>query len=202
MQKIVLASSNQGKLREIQAVLAPFSIELITQNQFSVEDAEETGLTFVENAIIKARHAAQFTGLPALADDSGLCDDALDGAPGIYSARFSGEQATDASNNQKLLAELKASENKSRVAQFHCVLVLMRHAKDPTPLIAHGTWVGEILDVARGTNGFGYDPLFYCTALQAASAELSPTVKNRVSHRAQALVKLVEKMRATHDFAL
>jgi XTP/dITP diphosphohydrolase len=202
MHKIVLASSNQGKLRELQAVLAPIAVELIPQNRFDLVDADETGLTFVENAIIKARHAAQITGLPALADDSGLCVDALNGAPGIYSARYSGESATDATNNQKLLTELQASENKNRAAQFHCVLVLMRHATDPIPLIAHGTWAGEILEVARGDNGFGYDPLFFCPALQASSAELSPAVKNRVSHRAQALVKLVKNMRATYDLTL
>lgn len=199
MNKIVLASSNQGKLCEIQAVLSPLSIELIPQHQFNVEDAEETGLTYVENAIIKARNAASISGLPALADDSGLSVDALDGAPGIYSARYSGYDSTDAKNNQKLLEELKACGISNRVARFHCVLVLMRHACDPTPLIAHGTWTGEILKAARGENGFGYDPLFYSPELKATSAELSPEVKNRVSHRARALKKLLVLLRRDHD---
>ncbi len=199
MNRIVLASSNQGKLREIQAVLSPLAIELIPQNQFSVEDAEETGLTYVENAIIKARNAASITRLPALADDSGLSVDALEGAPGIYSARYSGNDATDAKNNRKLLDELQACGSNNRIARFHCVLVLMRHANDPTPLIAQGAWTGEILEAGRGDNGFGYDPLFFCKELNATSAELSPEVKNRVSHRARALQKLVELLHNANE---
>ena len=199
MTKIVLASSNQGKLREIQFVLAPFAMELIPQTDLGVDDAEETGLTFVENAILKARHAAEVTGLPSLADDSGLAVDALGGAPGIYSARYAGPDATDAKNNQKLLTELSELNETSRTAHFHCVLAFMRHADDPTPLIAHGRWTGEILEHARGENGFGYDPLFFIKELNAASAELSPEVKNRVSHRAQALKILVELLTKSHD---
>ena len=190
MTRVVLASSNQGKLREIQAVLAPFAMELLPQSDFAVTDAEETGLSFVENAIIKARHAATVTGLPALADDSGLAVDALDGRPGIYSARFAGPNATDLDNNFKLLASLANVPAEQRTAQFHCVLVYLRHAEDPVPLIAHGSWAGQILTQPRGDNGFGYDPLFYLPELDCASAELAPEQKNRVSHRALALQEM------------
>lgn len=189
--KLVLASGNQGKLREFQAIFAGHGIQVEPQSQYHVEDAEETGLTFVENAIIKARHASEKTGLPALADDSGLEVDALDGQPGIYSARFSGDNATDASNNARLLDMLKDISDEKRTARFHCVLVLMRHAKDPTPVIFHGQWEGTILHQPSGTNGFGYDPLFFATDQQQVSAELPPEVKNRVSHRGQAVAQLI-----------
>lgn len=189
--KIVLASSNQGKLREIQQLLAPLNFELLPQSDFISRDAEETGLTFVENAIIKARHASQLSGLPALADDSGLEVDALNGEPGIYSSRYAGTDASDADNNQKLLTTLSQVPEQERTARFHCVLVYLRHAADPTPLIAHGTWEGRILDAPRGDNGFGYDPLFFSPHHNAASAELSPEVKNKTSHRAKALQQLL-----------
>lgn len=189
--KIVLASANKGKLNEIQQVLSPLKLELIPQSAFAIEDADETGMTFVENAIIKARHAASISGLPALADDSGLAVDALYGAPGIYSSRYAGPDANDASNNEKLLRELAKLSDKPRTARFHCALVYMRHAEDPSPLIALGQWEGEILTQARGNNGFGYDPLFYCPELKLTSAELTPEIKNQVSHRAKALAQLV-----------
>lgn len=189
--KIVLASSNQGKLREIQQLLAPLNFKLLPQSDFISRDAEETGLTFVENTIIKARHATQLSGLPALADDSGLEVDALNGAPGIYSSRYAGANATDADNNQKLLTSLSQVPEQERTARFHCVLVYLRHAADPTPLIAQGTWEGRILDAPRGDNGFGYDPLFFSPDHNAASAELLPEVKNKTSHRAKALQQLL-----------
>lgn len=190
--KIVLASSNQGKLREIQQLLAPLDFELVPQSEFISRDAEETGLCFVENAIIKARHAAQLSGLPALADDSGLEVDALNGEPGIYSSRYAGSEATDADNNRKLLASLShLPDPEQRAARFHCVLVYLRHATDPTPLIAQGVWEGWILDTPRGHNGFGYDPLFFSPEHNAASAELSPNLKNKTSHRAKALQQLL-----------
>jgi len=194
MQKVVLASSNQGKLREIQQVLAHLDMQLIPQSEFDVSDAEETGLTFVENAIIKARHAAAISGLPALADDSGLEVDALQGRPGIYSSRFAGDKATDGDNIQKLLTDLADVKPPQRSARFQCVLVYMRHAEDPSPLIAQGSWEGFILEEARGQNGFGYDPVFYIPEHQRASAELEAEVKNQHSHRARALEQLVELM--------
>jgi XTP/dITP diphosphohydrolase len=196
MHKIVLASSSQGKLREIQQVLAHLNMQLIPQSEFNVSDAEETGLTFVENAIIKARHAAQISGLPALADDSGLEVDALQGRPGIYSSRYAGEKATDNDNIQKLLTDLEGVEPPKRSARFQCVLVYMRHAEDPSPLIAQGSWEGYILEQARGQNGFGYDPIFYIPEQQRTAAELDSTIKNQHSHRARALAQLVERMRS------
>jgi len=192
--KIVLASSNLGKLNEIQQVLAPLNLTLIPQSEFIQEEVEETGLSFIENAIIKARHAAKMSGLPALADDSGLAVDALNGAPGIYSSRYSGLDANDAKNNEKLLRELEKIPDSPRTAQFHCALVYMRHAQDPSPLIAQGVWEGEILPQARGSNGFGYDPLFFCPKLKLTSAELLPETKNKVSHRAKALTLLVKQL--------
>ena len=197
--KIVLASSNQGKLREIQQVLEPLQLELIPQSEFTIEDAEETGLTFVENALIKARHAAKISGLPALADDSGLEVDALNGAPGIYSSRYAGANASDDENNQKLLTELSNLPAAPRSARFRCVLVYMRHAEDPSPLIAQGAWEGEILGQASGDNGFGYDPLFFSPAHQSTSAELQPEIKNRSSHRARALEQLVSLLNDATD---
>ena len=194
MDKIVLASSNHGKLREFQHVFKQKGIHVVPQSQFRIEDAEETGLSFVENAIIKARHAAKMSGLPALADDSGLEVDALRGKPGIYSARYSGEEATDASNNEKLLKAMQHVRDTERSARFHCVLVFMRHAEDPTPLIFQGSWEGKILHELQGKNGFGYDPLFWAIDQQCASAELSKEVKNQVSHRAKAVAQLMRQL--------
>ena len=194
MDKIVLASGNPGKLKEFQAIFAKSGINVLPQSQFRIGDAEETGLSFVENAIIKARHAAKLSGLPALADDSGLEVDALHGKPGIYSARFSGENATDASNNEKLLQLMKNVPEAKRTARFHCVLVLMRHAEDPMPMIFHGQWEGRILPEPCGSNGFGYDPLFFAVDQNCSSAQLSGEVKNRVSHRGKAVAKLVKAL--------
>jgi XTP/dITP diphosphohydrolase len=191
MKDIVLASSNPGKVREINQVLAELGMQVRPQGEFDVIDAEETGLTFVENAILKARNAAQHTGLPAIADDSGLEVDALAGAPGIYSARFAGEDASDQANLEKLLDALKDTPEENRAARFQCLMVYMRHANDPTPLICQGTWEGRILTAARGRNGFGYDPVFYVPTHDCSSAELPAEIKNSLSHRGQALRKLV-----------
>ena len=190
-EKIILASNNAGKLREIQAVLSVGRYQLIQQSEFDVSEVEEAGTTFVENAIIKARHAATLTGMPALADDSGIEVDALHGAPGVYSARYAENDADDGANNSKLLKELLHVPDANRTARFQCVLVFMRHAKDPMPLICEGTWEGTILHEEKGLNGFGYDPLFYVPTHQCSSAELYPAEKNRISHRAQALQKLI-----------
>ncbi|KHD06642.1 nucleoside-triphosphate diphosphatase [Candidatus Thiomargarita nelsonii] len=187
MKTIVLASGNQGKLREFAQILAAFHFEIVPQSQFNVPDVEETGLSFVENALIKARNAAQHTGLPAMSDDSGIEIDALKGAPGIYSARFAGVGASDEDNNRLLLDKLKAVPDDQRIARYHCVIVYMHHANDPMPLICQGTWEGRILHAPRGENGFGYDPLFYVPTHDCASAELPPAVKNQLSHRGQAL---------------
>ncbi len=189
-QKIVLASNNAGKIAEIQAILAHYPI--IPQVRFGIGEIEETGSTFIENAIIKARHAADGSGLPALADDSGLVVDALDGAPGVISARYAGIGSNDQQNLDKLLQALAGIPEHQRSARFICVIVLMRHAKDPFPLIAQGVWEGRILEQARGGNGFGYDPVFWVPEFQCASAELSPERKNSVSHRGQALRQLAE----------
>lgn len=189
--KTVLASNNAAKVREIQAVLDAQRFQLIRQSELNVSEVAETGTTFVENAIIKARHAAQQTGLPALADDSGIEVDALQGAPGVYSARYSGEKADDESNNAKLLTSLADVADPHRTARFQCVIAYMRHAQDPMPIICAGTWEGIILREARGDNGFGYDPLFYVPTHQCSAAQLSADEKNRISHRAQALQKLV-----------
>lgn len=195
-QTIVLASNNQGKLKEFQALFAPLDIRIQPQRELGVDDAEETGLSFVENAILKARHACAITGKPAIADDSGLAVDALDGAPGIYSARFSGPEATDQKNNALLLERLTGINEEQRGARFHCVLVYMRHAKDPTPLVCHASWEGRILKAPRGEQGFGYDPLFWLEEQQCSSAELDRNVKNRISHRGQALAMLMRNMTA------
>lgn len=189
-RRIVLASSNRGKLAEFNALLADSHFEVVPQAELGVEDAEETGLTFVENALLKARHASRATGLPALADDSGLCVAHLRGAPGLYSARYSGPHGDNAANNAKLLRELDGVPHERRGAFFICVLALMAHADDPAPLIAEGRWHGRILDAPRGTHGFGYDPLFLPHEQLLSSAELEPTVKNRLSHRAQAMAQL------------
>ncbi len=188
---IVLASSNAGKLREFNQLLGGLHIEVLPQSRFNVSDADETGLTFVENALLKARHAAQHTGLPALADDSGLEVDALQGAPGIYSARYAGPGASDAANLEKLLGALKDVPEQNRGARFQCVLVYLRHALDPTPLICQGSWEGRILREPRGANGFGYDPVFYVPTHSLSAAELSPEIKNSLSHRGQALRQLL-----------
>lgn len=189
---VVLASGNAGKLRELDAVLAPLGVTLTAQAQFNVPEVEENGLSFVENAIIKARAAARHSGLPTIADDSGLEVDFLNGAPGIHSARYSG--AGDKANNIKLLAELGDIPEAQRSARFQCVLVYMRHALDPTPLICQASWEGFILFQPRGSNGFGYDPLFYVSDQLCSSAELAPAVKNRISHRAKASAILFDAL--------
>ena len=191
MKHIVLASSNPGKVREINQLLAGLSIEVAPQSQFGVPDIEETGLSFIENALLKARNAAQHTGLPAIADDSGIEVDALNGAPGIYSARYAGVGASDQQNLDKLLEELKDVPQNLRSARFQCLMVYLRHAADPTPLICQGTWNGRILFEAQGINGFGYDPVFYVPTHDCSSAQLPPEVKNSLSHRGQALRKLL-----------
>lgn len=196
MHKIVLASGNKKKLAELQSLLSGLHMDVLPQSQFSIPDAIEDGLSFVENAIIKARHAARLSGLPAIADDSGIAVDALGGAPGIYSARYSGEGADDARNNRKLLEELCDVPEQQRTAQFHCVLVFMRHAEDPVPLICHGVWSGSILFSPRGENGFGYDPLFWVPTHQCSSAELAKEEKNRISHRGQAMRLLLEQLQS------
>jgi XTP/dITP diphosphohydrolase len=200
MQKIVLASGNPGKLKEFNSLLGELNIEVIPQSQFDFAEAIEDGLSFVENAIIKARHACHHTGLPALADDSGLAVDALNGAPGIYSARYSDDitagNASDDSNNSKLLTALADVIDSQRSARFHCVLVYMRHQDDPTPLICHASWEGIIARERHGEQGFGYDPLFWLPEHNCSSAELPRELKNTISHRAQALLQLVPAIKA------
>jgi XTP/dITP diphosphohydrolase len=188
MKKIILASSNKGKIREIRESLQDLPIELISQTQFEIKDAEETGLTFVENAILKARHAAVESGLPALADDSGLCVEALAGRPGVYSARYAGPNGRDADLIEKLLREMQKVSN--RKATFHCVLVLLQHPQDPTPLVCHGIWHGEILEAGQGQQGFGYDPVFYVPDYKCSAAELPSSLKNEISHRGMAMKQL------------
>ncbi|GAB6043429.1 RdgB/HAM1 family non-canonical purine NTP pyrophosphatase [Endothiovibrio diazotrophicus] len=195
MKKVVLASNNPGKVREFSALLKEFGIEVLPQSAFGVPEAEETGLTFVENAIIKARNACEHTGLPALADDSGIEVDALNGAPGIYSARYSGPGATDEANNLKLLEALASTPDEERTARYVALIVLMDHAGDPTPIICEGTWEGRILRDEQGEGGFGYDPLFWVPTHNCASAELPPEEKNRISHRGVALRKLIAALR-------
>lgn len=194
MHRIVLATGNRKKLAEMQALLASLPFEVLPQSQFNIPDAIEDGQTFIENAIIKARHAARLTGLPAIADDSGIAVDALGGEPGIYSARFAGEPSDDAANNRKLLELLADVPETQRSAQFHCVLVFMRHAADPVPLVCHGVWHGSILFAPRGDNGFGYDPLFWVPTHQCSSAQLEPAEKNRISHRGQAMQLLLQQL--------
>ena len=195
MTRLVLASSNRGKLTELHELLAPIGFDLIAQSDLGVGDVAETGTTFVENAIIKARHAAQVTGLPALADDSGLVVDALGGEPGLRSARYAGRHGDDAANNALLLERLRDVPESARTAHFYCVLVLLRHAADPQPLIAEGAWPGRILAATRGGNGFGYDPLFQPDGHAISSAELDPAHKNAISHRGQALAALCARLR-------
>ena len=197
MKKLVIASANAGKLREIQTILAPLGCEVLTQAALGIADAEEPHLTFIENALAKARHAAEHSGLPALADDSGVCAVALGGEPGVHSARYAGNstgrEKRDARNNDKLVAALSACTD--RRAYYYCAMVLVRHAADPQPLIGEGYWWGEIRSEARGRNGFGYDPHFFLPELGKTAAELDPEHKNRLSHRGQALRQLVEKLR-------
>lgn len=194
--KIVLATGNQGKVKEIQSVLADLGTTIVPQSEFKVPEAEETGLSFVENAILKARNAAFHTGLPAIADDSGIEVDALKGAPGIYSARYAGPGSSDQSNNDKLLEMLTLSGSNDRSARFQCVIVYLRHANDPMPQIFQGTWEGSILSSPTGKNGFGYDPLFFVPNYNCSAAELEPAIKNRISHRGQALKKMVSAFHA------
>ncbi|MGH8400847.1 MAG: RdgB/HAM1 family non-canonical purine NTP pyrophosphatase [Gammaproteobacteria bacterium] len=199
MKRVVLATGNPGKLRELSAMLVGSNIQLMSQTEFKVTEVEETGLTFVENAILKARNASRQAGLPAIADDSGLEVDALDGAPGIYSARFAGADAKDADNTAKLLHDLLNVPTERRSARFRCAMVFMRHASDPAPLICEGVWQGCILTAPRGSNGFGYDPVFLVTGRDCSAAELSPEDKNLLSHRGQALRKLVAALTQTPD---
>ncbi|MFZ6780026.1 RdgB/HAM1 family non-canonical purine NTP pyrophosphatase [Undibacterium sp. Ji83W] len=192
-QKIVLASNNQGKLKEFYQILWPLGIDLRAQSEFEVPEAEEPYPSFVENALTKARHASRLTGLPALADDSGICVNALQGAPGVLSARFAGEPKSDLRNNQKLIADLAGIADKS--AYYYCVLVFVRSEFDPQPVIADGVWAGEIIADARGENGFGYDAHFFIPSLNKTVAELAAAEKNQLSHRGQALRALVEKLK-------
>ena len=195
MKKLVLASNNAKKMKELNALLAPLGFEVIPQGQLGIPEAEEPHCTFIENALAKARHAAQHSGLPALADDSGLCVRALGGAPGVISARYAGEPKSDARNNEKLLADLAAfPQMTERKAHFVCVLVLVRSADDPQPIIAEGEWHGEIVDQYRGDGGFGYDPLFFVPEFGKTAAELDADTKNRVSHRGRAMQKLIERL--------
>ena len=191
MSRVVLASSNPGKVREFNQLLSGLDIEVVPQSDYQVPEAEETGLTFVENALLKARQASRHTGLPALADDSGLEVDALNGAPGIYSARYAGKGASDEQNLRKLLDDLTGVPEAQRTARFQCLLVYLRHEFDPTPLICQGTWDGRLLTAPQGKNGFGYDPVFYVPTHHCSSAELPPEVKNTLSHRGQALRTLL-----------
>lgn len=193
-QRIVLASGNKGKIAEIQAILKHQAIEVISQSHFNVGDVPETGTTFIENAIIKARHASAIAQLPVIADDSGLEVDALDGEPGVYSARYAGLPSNDQNNTNKLLEALTNVPNARRTARFHCVMVFMSHDKDPSPLIAHGKWEGRITANKSGDNGFGYDPVFFVPDQNCTSAELPANVKNKLSHRAQALQQLMPQI--------
>ena len=193
MQKLVIASNNQGKLREFQRMLAPLGIEVLTQAQLGISEAEEPHCTFVENALAKARHVSRESGLPALADDSGICVDALGGAPGVWSARYAGEPRSDTRNNEKLLHDMRGVAD--RRAHYYCVLVLVHHADDPQPLIAEGEWHGEIAQDERGDGGFGYDPLFWLPQFGRMSAEVKPEEKAQISHRALAMKILLQKLK-------
>jgi len=193
MKKLVLASGNAGKLREFAALLAPLGIEIVSQRDLGIADAEEPHFTFVENALAKARHASHLAGLPALADDSGICVRALAGEPGVHSARFAGDPKSDERNNAKLVAALAGESD--RAAHYYCVIVLVRHADDPEPLIADGRWHGEVIDAPRGAGGFGYDPHFYLPDLGKTAAELDAERKNRISHRGIAVRRLLTLLR-------
>ena len=197
MQRLVLASNNAGKLREFSALLSPLGFDVVPQGELGIPEAEEPFVTFVENALTKARHASRLSGMPALADDSGICVDALDGAPGVYSARYAqmvGKPKSDAANNAHLISQLAGKLN--RHAHYYCVLVLVRHADDPRPIIAEGIWAGEVVDAPRGAGGLGYDPHFLLPKLGKTAAELSADEKNNVSHRALALQGLVARLQA------
>lgn len=194
-KQLVLATGNQGKVKELAAMLEALNIDVLPQNQFNVPEVAETGTTFVENAIIKARHAAKITGLPAVADDSGIEVDALNGAPGVYSARFAGPNASDSDNIHKLLADMEGKTERS--ARFWCVLVYMRHADDPTPIICQASWEGKITEQPAGSGGFGYDPVFFVPTLNCSAAALSKEEKNAISHRGQALKMLAQQLKAT-----
>ena len=193
MQKLVIASNNPGKLREISAILSPLDFEAFPQSAFNIPEAEEPYCTFIENCLTKARHASAHSGLPALADDSGICVNALNGAPGVYSARFAGEPKSDERNNQKLIESLQGQAN--RKAHYYCIMVYVRFADDPQPIIAEGEWHGEIAHEERGEGGFGYDPMFWLPELGRMSAELSPDEKAQISHRAKALRILLQRLR-------
>ena len=193
MKTIVIASSNTGKLREFAALLAPFDFAVIPQSQLGVTEADEPYATFIENALTKARHASRVTGLPALADDSGICVPVLQGAPGVYSARYAGQPKSDQRNNEKLIAALQ--DQSDRRAFYYCALVLVMHADDPHPLIADGEWHGEVIDTPRGVGGFGYDPYFWLPAYSLTAAELSAEIKNKISHRGLAMQQLAQKLR-------
>ena len=194
MTKAVLATGNPGKVREINQILSDLHIEVVPQTEYNVSEAVEDGLTFVENALKKARHAAQATGMPALADDSGIAVDALQGRPGIYSARYAGVGSSDADNVELLLKEMADVPDENRVARFHCVMVYLQHADDPTPIICHGSWEGRITHQPQGENGFGYDPVFWVPEHNCTAAELTPDQKNSMSHRGKALRLLVEAL--------
>jgi XTP/dITP diphosphohydrolase len=194
VKTVVLASSTAGKLREMSVLLAPLGFDLVVQSSLGIHSIEETGTTFMENALIKARHAARKAKLPAISDDSGIEVDALDGRPGVYSARFAGENATDQDNNRKLLSELHGVPAEFRQARYHCVIVFVRDANDPDPVFAHGTWEGQIATEPRGSGGFGYDPIFVPAGMHNTAAQLTPDKKNELSHRAQALRALVEAL--------
>jgi XTP/dITP diphosphohydrolase len=195
MQRIILATNNAGKVAEFEQLLAPFNLAVSPQADFKLLSVAETGLTFIENAIIKARYAAEKTGLPALADDSGLSVDALKGAPGIYSARYAGEHGDFSANCEKLLAALTDVPFTKRTARFHCVLAYLQYPDDPAPIVCHGTWEGHILTEMRGTKGFGYDPIFYVASHKCSAAELEPLIKNQMSHRAKAFSALVQQLK-------
>jgi len=195
--RVVLATNNAGKVRELSELLAPLGIEVLPQSQFTTVSAEETGLSFIENAILKARHAAEAAGLPAIADDSGIEVDALHGAPGIYSARYAGAGASDSSNLEKLLADVRSHAN--RAARYQCALAYVRWPGDPSPLICQASWEGRVIDVPRGTGGFGYDAIFEIAELGVTAAEMSAADKNRVSHRGKALRELVAQLRERQE---
>jgi XTP/dITP diphosphohydrolase len=196
VQRVVLASGNAGKLRELHALLAPLGLDVVAQSEFDISSVDETGLSFVENAILKARHAARVAGLPAIADDSGIMVDALGGAPGIYSARYAGEGASDAENLDLLLENLRDVPDTKRGARFVCLAVYMRYADDPCPIVCEGIWPGRITHAPRGEDGFGYDPIFHVEDCGCTSAELEPARKNAISHRALAMGALVDRLRA------
>ena len=193
MRKLVIASNNPGKLREIDRILQPLGLEVLPQSAFNIPEADEPYCTFIENCLTKARHASELSGLPALADDSGICIDALNGAPGVYSARFAGEPKSDQRNNEKMIELLKGETN--RRAHYYCVIILVRHPHDPQPIIAEGSWHGEIIDTPRGSGGFGYDPYFLVPEQGQTGAELPADVKNGMSHRGKALAELVTKLK-------